>query len=97
MRIRMSPEAKADLKAGVNYYESQSPGLGKHFRESMIADIETLKTLAGIHARDYGYQRLIGRTFPFIVYYELKGTTVLIVAVMDGRSDPASIERRLRN
>lgn len=51
MRVRMSPEAKSDLKSGVKYCDSQSPGLGKDFRESMIAEIETLKKLAGIPRR----------------------------------------------
>jgi hypothetical protein len=39
---------------------------------------------------------LLGRTFPFAVYYDVIGDTVHIKAVLDCRRDPRSIRDLLR-
>lgn len=68
MKIQILAEAKADLKLGYNFYESQREGLGEYFLESLYSDIESLKLYAGIHPKFYGRFRLLSKRFPFAIY-----------------------------
>ncbi len=49
MKIRLFPGAERDLEIGVDFYESQQPGLGCYINDYLIADIESLRIYAGIH------------------------------------------------
>lgn len=96
MNVRIRPSALADLADGYAFYEKQEPGLGGYFRDSLFADIDSLTLYAGVHRRVFGAHRLLGRTFPFAVYYDVIGDTAHIKAVLDCRRDPRSIRDRLR-
>jgi hypothetical protein len=40
------PEARDDLIDGFRFYEHQAPGLGSHFRESILSDIDAWLCMA---------------------------------------------------
>jgi hypothetical protein len=42
-----------------------------------------------------GYHRALSQRFPFSIYYDIKGETLTIVAVLDARQDPLWIRQRL--
>jgi hypothetical protein len=88
--------ARRHLFEGYQFYEEQALGLGRYFLRSLFADIEALKAHAGVHARFHGFHRLLSRRFPFAIYYLVERDAVKIHAVLDCRSDPAQIRRRLR-
>jgi len=70
IRIRISHDAVADLDEGFGFYENQEAGLGDYFAATLRSEIEGLRITAGIHRRDYrDYRRLLGRVFPYAVYY----------------------------
>ncbi len=54
MKVRLLPEAIGDLELGVDFYESQAPGLGAYFLDSLISDLDSLELFGGIHAMDRG-------------------------------------------
>jgi hypothetical protein len=58
MRIQIQPEAENDLVLGCEFYEDISDGLGFYFLRCLYEDIDQLKSLAGIHTREYGFQRI---------------------------------------
>jgi hypothetical protein len=95
MRIRLLGSAKADLRAGIHFYESLAPGLGTYFLDCIEADIDSLQDHAGIHPLFGHFHRLLAKRFPFAVYYLCDGSTVDVYAVLDCRSDPESITQRL--
>lgn len=96
MRIEILEEAEGDLIEGFHFYENQEAGLGLYFRTNLYADIESLKSRAGIHSKPYKpYHRLLSRKFPFAIFYKLENETVFIHAVLDCRKDPAWIRDRL--
>jgi hypothetical protein len=68
MKIQILEEAQQDLAFGFQFYESQSHGLGDYFLNSLFSDIDSLQIYAGIHAPNFGYQRLLAKRFPFAVY-----------------------------
>ncbi len=68
MRVEILDEAQEDLIGGFHFYESQEPGLGTYFLDSLFSDIDSLSLYAGIHQVVYGYHRCLAKRFPFAVY-----------------------------
>ena len=95
MKIVILASARDDLAAGAAFYETQGEGLGEYFRESLISDVDSLETSAGIHESVFGFQRLLSRRFPYAVYYSTDKETVFVRAVLDCRRDPEWLRRKL--
>lgn len=97
MKIRILPNAISDLELAADFYESQSEGLGDYFLTSLISDIESLKLFAGIHEKHFGFHRLISKRFPFAIYYQLNDKFIDIIAILDCRQNPRTIENRVND
>ena len=97
MRIRILPEAEADLARAADFYDAQAGSLGDYFIECLSGDIESLKVHAGVHERQHGLLRALSKRFPFAIFYEVAGSVIDVFAVLDCRQDPDAIESRLRN
>lgn len=80
-----------DLKIAEIFYEKQSKGLGRYFKDTIISEIESLWLYAGIHSRVYGLYRLLSKRFPYGIYYEIEEKIVIVVAVLDLRQNPNDI------
>ncbi len=97
MIIRVLESARKDIVDGYHFYEKQAEGIGTYFLDSISADIESLAENAGIHPIYFDtFHRLLAARFPFAVYYQVSGDTVLVYAVLDCRSEPAWIRTRLK-
>lgn len=96
MNLRILPSAWDDLADGFRFYERQAPGLGDYFRDSLIADIDSLAVSAGVHRRIFGWHRSLARKFPFAIYYSVEEQTILVRAVLDCRRDPTWTRQKLR-
>jgi hypothetical protein len=48
-QIRILTLAVQDLERGRDFHESQQPGLGDYFPDSLFADIDALLLYAGVH------------------------------------------------
>ena len=96
MNIVILPSAQEDLADDFAFYERQSPGLGTYFFESLSSDIDSLLLYAGVHRKAFGFHRLLSRRFPYAVYYSVGSETAFVRAVLDCRSDPIWIQKRLR-
>ena len=97
MRITILDEAEQDLIDGYRFYEANGAGLGEYFLDSIFSDIDSLQVYAGVHARHFGFHRLLARRFPYAVYYLVEKRTVRVFAILDCRRDPQRIKRRLDN
>lgn len=95
MKTRLTSAALGDLAAGWRFYERKSSGLGDYFVDSITADVERLKSFPGIHVRVGGYHRMLGKRFPFAIYYSVTDDAIVVVAILDCRRDPTWIEKRL--
>lgn len=79
---RLISEARDELVAGVDFYDSEYSGLGQDFAVEvrrlcrLIAESPT----AGIELRP-GVRRRILRRFPYSILYTLENNKVLIIAV----------------
>ncbi len=88
MIIGISAAAEADIAEGYWFYERQSAGLGDYFRTCIFADVESLMYFAGVHEKEFGFHRALGKRFPFGIYYTLDADNVTIVAILDLRRHP---------
>jgi hypothetical protein len=95
--IEILDKAEDDLVNGFAFYESQQSGLGPYFRESLSADIESLRIHGGVHRVVYrNYHRALSKRFPFAIFYTVSRNTVFIQAVVDCRRKPAWIKEHLK-
>ena len=53
MKVRILDEAEQDLIDGFRFYETQLPGLGVYFLDTLFCDLDSLRIYAGIHSRHF--------------------------------------------
>ena len=63
MIIEILDRARQDVLEGCRFYETQREGVGRYFFDSLMGDIESLHLYAGVHAKQWGYYRMIARRF----------------------------------
>jgi hypothetical protein len=97
VRIEILDKAEDDLVYGFKFYEEQQPGLGAYFRESLSADIDSLRIHGGVHRIAYrNYHRALSKRFPFAIFYKVSGAKVFVHAVVDCRRRPSWIKEHLK-
>jgi hypothetical protein len=96
IHIRISEDALEDLTEGFLFYEAQQAGLGDYFTACIRSDIESLRITVGAHRIVYcDYYRLLGKIFPFGIFYTFEDQLAVIWAVIDLRSDPEWIKEKM--
>ncbi|MFQ5472256.1 MAG: type II toxin-antitoxin system RelE/ParE family toxin [Dehalococcoidia bacterium] len=88
--------ARDDVRAVRRWYEERRPGLGAAFVQSLEVCIAQIERTPEIWPRvDEETRRGRLRRFPYVVYYELDGDDILVLAVWHGRRDPEGWKERL--
>lgn len=93
------PEAEAELREALLWYEDQRPGLGVAFLaavESAIDEVASAPLRWPSWEHDPRYRRFILRHFPYVVFYEVRDLTVEFVAIAHARREPAYWRLRSR-
>lgn len=96
MKVEITESASDDIAEGFDFYEGQQTGLGSYFESSVIVDLRSLATIAGIHETRFDFFRMVAHNFPFSIYYKVEGEVVSVFAVIDNRRDPNWISERLK-
>jgi plasmid stabilization system protein ParE len=98
MHYRFSPEARVDLLAAADFYETRRAGLGSEFAaevESALARV--LEAPRRWPEIEHGIRRYRLDRFPYAVIYRTPSKqTVEIIAVFDLRRRPGSWRRESR-
>lgn len=98
MTVLVVPEARSELRAAVDYYESQADGLGKKLWlevEEHLAWIAHHHTLPRL--RPGGYRRVNLRVFPYLIAYMVRGDAIWILAIAHSHREPDFwIKRRVQ-
>ena len=96
MRVRLLTSALKDLARGRRFYERQGAGVGGYFFDSLFSDIDSLTLYGGIHAKVFGFHRLLSRRFPYTIYYKMASDgSVVVYRVLDCRQDPVKAAKAL--
>lgn len=81
--------AERDLEQAEDWYNEQRPGLGAEFRGAISDLFERLADNPRIYPRVHGdIHRVVLRRFPYLVYFLIDGSKLVILAVLDSRRDP---------
>jgi hypothetical protein len=97
MVVKLLREARLDLFAAARFYDQQSNGVGDYFLKCIFEDLDRLETLAGIHERRGSYFRILSKRFPYMICYHMVDEVIHVVAILDCRQSPSSIDRRLND
>ena len=80
------PEAERDMAEARDWYEGQREGLGIEFLTAVEKVFAYVSEFPESYKVEYrGIRRAGMRRFPYVVYYRVQGTEILIIAVQHGR------------
>ena len=94
-QVRVRRLAERDLEATEDWYNDQRPGLGDEFRQTIDELFARLASNPRIYPQvHHQVRRAVLRRFPYLIYFLIDDTRVIILAVLDSRRGPESHRRR---
>ncbi len=95
MIVRLLAPAQAELVEAVDYYNSQSEGLGYEFAAEVRQTLQRIvEHPQAWHPLSPSTRRCRTRRFPYGVVYQVRDEEILVVAVMHLRREPENWRRR---
>ncbi len=95
-RIVFRRQAREEVNESAAWYERQTRGLGRRFRDRVAEVLDRISRTPEIHGVVYrGVRCAKVRRFPFGVYYQFEPTRVVVIAVFHGSRDPREWQRRV--
>ena len=101
MNLQLHELAKHDLSQGGEFYESQEPGLGDYFFESLESDLDDLLKIHTTNDLTFTPQVLFNHfvsrssKFPWSIYYQTQENLILVQAILDQRFSPNRLKQIL--
>jgi plasmid stabilization system protein ParE len=97
-RVIFTPEADDDVVESYRWYEDREPGLGEDFLRCVEVCILSIQR----HPRMYPvavdeFRRALLRRFPYEIFYEPTGDSIVIYSVFHCSQDPEKWRKRLRH
>ena len=96
LKLRYTVPALADLKELAGYLDPRSPQGARLVRQRIKTLIEQLpgQPLVGKRTEDPAIRRLTTAPYPYLIFYEVTGTEIIIHAVRHAARDPSITPRR---
>ena len=89
--------AELDLAAIEDWYDGQHEGLGREFRESVDHAVARIADNPLAYPERYlRIRRILLRRVPYVLWYWVLETTVVVLACVHGARNPREIRSRLR-
>ena len=95
-RLISDPRADLDIEAAFLWYEKEQSGLGLEFLDELRATYHRI--IEGPYKYPHlrsGVRRALVKRFPYIVYFAVEPTVIVVLAVLHASRDPAAWQRRL--
>lgn len=90
-RVRLRPEARADIRDARNWYTSKREGFGLVFARRAIAVLRMIEYSPELYGRVWRNVRAVKiRRHPYVIYNRVLATEVEVIAVMDGTRDASA-------
>ena len=81
-RFSIHEDAETELSAATNYYESQSPGLGRAFIKEFERAVHQILTYSlSCQLVNRTVRRKVLRRFPYNIMYSVKADTIRVLAI----------------
>lgn len=89
------PEVRKELDEAYSWYESQELGLGDDFLEQVEETLDRICQMPEAYPAVYrDVRRSVMRRFPYIIYYRIVSSRVIITAVFHGHRNPKAWQTR---
>ena len=96
MRVKLHPDARAELRAARNWYFERSPLSAFAFAQTVQNAISRIKdTPNTFPVSDHGTHTFILQRFPFKISYLIRETEIIIVAVAHQKRRPGYWSNRV--
>ena len=97
-RLKVRPEAEADLAEARDWYNKQRPGLGKEFLAAVRQTIHRVRRSPLLFAVVYRETRCtLVAHFPYVVYFRIHGDLISVIAILHGHRDESVWQSRVEN
>ena len=95
-RLRVTPQAEADLLDAYHWHESKQAGLGDAFLDEAEAAFERIQDSPDMYVEvEPGIRRSLTHTFPYLVLYAIDLLDIVVIAVVHAAQDPEYIKTRM--
>lgn len=95
MKVRLHPEAEAEMIEAAAYYEEQQADLGKRFLASVQDAVNSIVINPRLYpVVDLDVRRCLTKVFPFGVLFRTTRDEIVVVAVMHLARHPDYWKRR---
>jgi len=96
LRVVFRRAAKSEFEDAAVWHDEKRPGLGEEF----IREIDDAVAKAAAAPQRYpvvfgDIRRTVARRFPFAVYFRVRSDALVVLAVFQGRREPAIWQRRV--
>jgi plasmid stabilization system protein ParE len=89
MRVRLHPEARAELRAARKWYYERSPLSATAFAHAIDSAVSRIaETPTSYGSAEHGTRKFVLQRFPFNIFYRPEETEIVIVAVAHQRRRP---------
>ena len=95
-KCRVTQSAKTDILECYNWYEEKIPGLGASCVEELDATFEQVTLHPHSWAEAYpGIRRAIVNVYPYLVFFAVEDSEVVVLAVVPAAQDPEFVRRKI--
>jgi toxin ParE2 len=96
MRIRFLESARQELDEAIEYYNTESPGVGDGFLQEVLASLKRIGDYPEAwHPFSKRTRRCQTRRFPYGLIYQIRVDEILIIAVANLHRKPGYWKDRL--
>lgn len=90
-KLKIRPEAHADIQDGIDWYNSRQPGLGRRFHAAVKQEFKLLRKSPLFQIRYGGVRCLPLKKFPYMVHFivEEEDRQIVVLGVINTHKDPA--------
>ena len=94
--LEFRTEVRDELDNAYSWYESKQLGLGDEFIDCIDETLNRISLSPEAYPIIYrDVRRAIVRRFPFVIYYRIISSRVIVTAIFHGRRDPKSWQSRI--
>lgn len=91
MKLRYTGRAKEELEISLAWYERQRKGLGHDFLSCIEVAVQSIIKNPEMYRVYYSnFHGCVVRRFPFVIFYTLEETEIVVHSIFDSRRDTAS-------
>lgn len=97
MKITFLEEAQIELDKAVEYYNSESPGLGGHFLQEILNALDRIASFPQAwHPLSENTRRCQTVRFPYGLIYSVLENEILIISVSNLHREPNQWKNRIK-